>query len=275
MKQREEGTRHAKILPSNLPISTDDSVSEDMKSQMKLNRQSRKAKHRTKKNENANAAYDLNSTIQACLGISEASDERTILIELLTCAIKFAEVDYGVVVHMSGEPKIIGVGSAQHIYTLNEEPLSSRTDVCPYQLLVHVLDTGEAVNKEDDHIAFTNRFGKDSYYTHNSCSTILCIPLQNQFGVFGALYLEVDSRKDKKKAIFDGRKRDLINLFCTQASVAMGKARLISQMEVAKLAAEDATAEKASFLANMSHEIRTPFNSLLSCSIFLLDTTLN
>lgn len=275
MKQREEGTRHAKILPSNLPISTDDSVSEDMKSQMKLNRQSRKAKHRTKKNENANAAYDLNSTIQACLGISEASDERTILIELLTCAIKFAEVDYGVVVHMSGEPKIIGVGSAQHIYTLNEEPLSSRTDVCPYQLLVHVLDTGEAVNKEDDHIAFTNRFGKDSYYTHNSCSTILCIPLQNQFGVFGALYLEVDSRKDKKKAIFDGRKRDLINLFCTQASVAMDKARLISQMEVAKLAAEDATAEKASFLANMSHEIRTPFNSLLSCSIFLLDTTLN
>ncbi|KAI5954134.1 CHK1 [Candida margitis] len=274
-KHQEERTRYSKTIPSNLPISTDDAVSDDMKSQMKLNRKSRKARHRTDKSSNTNNAYDLNSTIQACLGISEASDERTILIELLTCAIKFAEVDYGVVVYMNGEPKIQAVGSAQHIYSLNEEPLSSRIDVCPYQLLVHVLESGETINKEDDHIAFTNRFGKDPYYNYNSCSTILCIALKNQFGVFGALYLEVDSRKDKKKAIFDGRKRDLLNLFCTQASVAMGKARLISQMEVAKMAAEDATAEKASFLANMSHEIRTPFNSLLSCSIFLLDTTLN
>ncbi|CCG21360.1 Chk1 hypothetical proteinistidine kinase [Candida orthopsilosis Co 90-125] len=274
-KQQEGRARYSRTIPSNLPISTDDTVSEDMKSQMKLNRKSRKSRHRTNKNANTNTAYDLNSTIQACLGISEASDERTILIELLTCAIKFAEVDYGVVVYSNGEPKIQAVGSAQHIYSLNEEPLSSRIDVCPYQLLVHVLETGESVNKEDDHIAFANRFGKDPYYNYNSCSTILCIPLKNQFGIFGALYLEVDSRKDKKKAIFDGRKRDLLNLFCTQASVAMGKARLISQMEVAKMAAEDATAEKASFLANMSHEIRTPFNSLLSCSIFLLDTPLN
>ncbi|KAG5417282.1 CHK1 [Candida metapsilosis] len=274
-RQQEERKRHSKTLPSNLPISTDDTVSDDMKSQMKLNRKSRRNRNKAKKNSNTNAAYDLNSTIQACLGISEANDERTILIELLTCAIKYAEVDYGVVVYMNGEPKIQAVGSAQHVYTLNEEPLSSRIDVCPYRLLVHVLETGETINKEDDHVAFANRFGKDPYYNYNSCSTIICIALKNQFGTFGALYLEVDSRKDKKKAIFDGRKRDLLNLFCTQASVAMGKARLISQMEVAKMAAEDATAEKASFLANMSHEIRTPFNSLLSCSIFLLDTTLN
>ncbi|KAI5950021.1 CHK1 [Candida theae] len=274
-KQQEEKKKPSKNIPSNLPISTDDSVSEEMKSQMKLNRKSRKARHKVKSNKNSNSAYDLNSTIQACLGISEASDERTILIELLTCAIKFAEVDYGVVVYMNGEPKIQAVGSAQHIYTLNEEPLSSRIDVCPYRLLIHVLETGETINKEDDHVAFANRFGKDPYYNYNSCSTILCVALKNQFGVFGALYLEVDSRRDKKKAIFDGRKRDLLHLFCTQAAVAMGKARLISQMEIAKMAAEDATAEKASFLANMSHEIRTPFNSLLSCSIFLLDTPLN
>ncbi|KAI5951347.1 CHK1 [Candida jiufengensis] len=258
-----------------LPISNSNHVDDKLKSEIKVNKNARKNRHKIDKNSNTNSPYDLNNTIQACLGISEAADEKSILLELMTCAIKLAEVDYGVVVYADGEPIIQAVGSAQHIYCLQEEPLSSRIDVCPYSLLMHVLETGETINKEDDHIAFANRFGKDSYYKYNSVSTVVCIPLKNQFGVFGALYLEVDDRKNKKKAIFDGRKRDLLNLFCSQASVAMGKAKLISQMEIAKMAAEDATAEKASFLANMSHEIRTPFNSLLSCSIFLLDTPLN
>ena len=259
-----------------LTMSLDDSVNDEMKSLMKINRNTRKAAHKVKTNNNINQQYDLYSTIQACLGISEASDEKTILVELLSCAIKFAEVDYGVVVYNDEvEPKILAVGSAQHIYALKEEPLSSRVDVCPFLLVLYVLENGETVNKEYDHIAFATKFGKDAYYRFEPTSSVLCVPLKDQFGIFGALYLEVDNRKEKKRAIFDGRKEDLLNLFCSQASVAMGKAKLISQMELAKQAAEDATAEKASFLANMSHEIRTPFNSLLSCSIFLLDTPLN
>ncbi|KAI5960152.1 CHK1 [Candida pseudojiufengensis] len=260
-----------------LPISTNNHLDDQMKSEMKINKQARKKKNKKiDLKSNTNAPFDLNNTIQACLGISEAPDVKAILLQLISCAIELAHVDYGVVVYVDKEePKIQAVGSAQHIYCLQEEPLSSRIDVCPYSLLIHVLDTGEPINKEDDHIAFANRFGKDSYYKYNSVSTVICLPLKNQFEVFGALYLEVDNRRDKKLAIFDGRKRDLLNLFCSQASVAMGKAKLINQMEIAKMAAEDATAEKASFLANMSHEIRTPFNSLLSCSIFLLDTPLN
>ncbi|CAK9435683.1 uncharacterized protein LODBEIA_P04100 [Lodderomyces beijingensis] len=269
--------REAAATPGPIvPTSYDLNANAELRSKMKISRKTRKAAHKEDTNPNSNAAYDLYSTIQACLGISEAPSEKSILLELLGCSVNFAEVDYGVVVSNDDvEPKIIAVGSAQHIYALQEEPLSSRVDVCPISLIQYVLQSGESVNREDDHIAFANKFGKDFYYHYDAASSVLCVPLKGSFGIFGALYLENDNRKDKKKAVFDGRKRDLLNLFCSQASVAMGKAKLISQMELAKMAAEEATAEKASFLANMSHEIRTPFNSLLSCSIFLLDTSLN
>ncbi|KAI3406795.2 CHK1 [Candida oxycetoniae] len=272
----EENLQPSELLESDLPSSVANNVDKEMSMQMKIRRKDQKAEHKTDTITNANTPYDLYATIQACLGISQALDEKSILMELLTCAIKFADVGYGVVVYNDeDEPKIVAVGSAQHIYPLKEEPLSSRIDICPFQLVQYVLESGNTVNKEDDHVVFSNRFGKDSYYNYDQSSSVLCVPLKGQFGIFGALYLEVDTRKSKRQAIFDGRKRDLLSLFCSQASVAMGKAKLIRQMELTKMAAEDATAEKASFLANMSHEIRTPFNSLLSCSIFLLDTPLN
>lgn len=76
------------------------------------------------------------------------------------------------------------------------------------------------------------------------------------------------------KPYFDSKMVDLLDLLCSQAAVAF-KSIVYSQMEIAKKTSEDATTAKASFLANMSHEIRTPFNSLLACSVFLLDTELN
>ncbi|RCK55309.1 Histidine protein kinase 1 [Candida viswanathii] len=217
---------------------------------------------------------DLNMAIRECLAISEAPDEKNILLELLSAVIKFSEAEFGVVVSVkNGEPMLETVGSDQHVYSLDKVPLSSRTDICPYQLLIHVLHTGETINKDADRIDFVNRF-ENEYFEANDDCTCICMPLKNQWETYGVIYLEGGSKSDRKDQLFNDRKCDILLLFCYQATVALGKNKLLSQMEIAKMAAEDATAEKASFLANMSHEIRTPFNSLLSFSIFLLDTNL-
>ncbi|ODV80976.1 uncharacterized protein CANTADRAFT_37904, partial [Suhomyces tanzawaensis NRRL Y-17324] len=223
------------------------------------------------------SSTDFNKAVKSCLLISESSTDTMIVLKLLESTIMFMDVDYGVTVirEDNDEPHIRAIGSANTVYNVDNQPLSSRGDICPFSLLMHVLHTGEIVNKDEDHVMFSNRFGKDDYYQRNNCTSMICIPLKNQSGVFGALYLENQKPLIKKgMPFFDAKKKDLLDLLCSQAAVSLSKAKLYSQMEIAKSAAEDATAEKASFLANMSHEIRTPFNSLLSCSIFLLDTEL-
>jgi two-component system, sensor histidine kinase and response regulator len=51
-------------------------------------------------------------------------------------------------------------------------------------------------------------------------------------------------------------------------------AQLVSELEVAKARAEDATVAKGEFLANMSHEIRTPLNAIIGMTELALGTTL-
>lgn len=224
-------------------------------------------------------SLDLNEAVKACLEISATSKADDILMKLLESAIMFTDVDYGVVVmKRQDEPFIQTIGSPNSIYSLSNEPLSSRTDLCPFSLLLYVFQTGEIFNKDEDEVLFQSRFMKDDYYQNNECFYMICIPLRNSNGIAGAIYLESQRPRpalSPGSLFLNEKKRDLIDLLCSQATVSLAKIELYSEMEHAKRVAEDATAEKASFLANMSHEIRTPFNSLLSCSLFLLDTDLN
>lgn len=222
---------------------------------------------------------ELSQAIKLCLTISESSNIDSIVTSLLESILQFSGVDYGAVVLSSQdqEPTIKAIGTLNNLYKLDNDPLSLRTDLVPYTLVIQCLLTGEVINKEANTKLFEERFGIDHYYTHNPCSSALAIPIKTST-TLGMVYLERHApvrQIANHKPLFDSKMIDLLDLLCSQAAVAFSKSIVYSQMEIAKKTAEDATAEKASFLANMSHEIRTPFNSLFACSVFLLDTDLN
>lgn len=216
---------------------------------------------------------ELKNALQACLDISESIDMDSIIRKLIESVMKTSGADYCSFISLDddGELYADAVGILNGVKVIPHEPLFLKTEVAPLNVVQQVVSTGSSVSRRTDPKRFDTVYGSDSYYQHRHSSSVLCMPIQNQVKVIGALYLEHQSLSN----VFSLAKIELLALLCTQAAVSIEKARLYAQMDLAKKAAEEATAEKASFLANMSHEIRTPFNALLSCSIFLLDTDLN
>lgn len=227
----------------------------------------------------SSALADLTKAIKLCLTISESSNLDSIVTSLLESTLLLSGVDYGAVImtNAAGEPCLRCVGTLHHLYRMEGEAISARTDLVPYMMVIECLLRGEVINKDDDPVKFENQFGNDTYYAHNECSSAICIPIKSSH-TFGVIYLERHAHHREMlqpHEILNHTRVGLLDLLCSQAAVSFSKALVYEQMELAKKAAEDATAEKASFLANMSHEIRTPFNSLFACSVFLLDTDLS
>lgn len=209
----------------------------------------------------------VNAAIKACLAISGADDYRLIALNLVENTLRFAECTYGVLVVKKNDTWVLmAVSHGEGVEPLRDETLLLRRDLCPYLLVTYVSKNVTVVLSIHDPVFF-RRFVLDDYYTKPP-PAVVCVPLVVHDDVLGVLYLERGS-EDKDPSRFS-----LVKLFAMQAAVLLAKTRLYHEMDRAKKAAEDASAEKALFLSNMSHEIRTPFNSLLACSLFLLDTKL-
>lgn len=215
---------------------------------------------------------ELKTALQSCLEISEAIEMESVVFKLMESVMKCSGADYCVFISLDddGELYVDAVALINGVTMTNHVSLYARMDA-PLSVVYQVISTGIPLSRQTDPKQFDVIYGRDNYLQSRHCQSILCMPIQNQIRTIGALYMEHQSLP----TIFSQPRVELLELFCTQAAVSLEKARLYHQMDLAKSAAEEATAEKASFLANMSHEIRTPFNALLSCSIFLLDTDLS
>ena len=108
-------------------------------------------------------------------------------------------------------PFLRTIGSQHNIHTLNNMPISD--DICPAQLIRHVLHTGETVNKAHDHIGFANKFENEYFQTTDKKYSVVCLPLKSLLGLFGALYLEGSDGDFGHEDLFNERKCDLLQLF--------------------------------------------------------------
>lgn len=77
-------------------------------------------------------------------------------------------------------------------------------------------------------------------------------------------------------AAYSAQDTQTLQIFATQAAVAIENARLFKELEQAKETAENASKAKTFFLSTMSHELRTPLNGILGYTQLLQrDSKLN
>lgn len=229
------------------------------------------------KNESSSlgSELDFRTVLKASLVISEGIHLEEVIVKLMKSVLQTAGADYGVLIlKEESSLHIETVGLIDEVTILEHEPLLRRPDLVPISIVNIVANLGEQILRDSDDTKFDTTYGRDSYFTNRKAKSVLCMPIQNQLKTVsvkspGSQQTKLSSNSDSALTqmgvlylentlvnhAFTRQRQELLNLLCTQAAVTIDKARLYRQMELAKRAAEEATAEKSTFLANMSHEI--------------------
>ena len=215
---------------------------------------------------------DYRTVMQASLVISEEIHLEEVVVKLMRSVLQTAGADYGVLIlREDGDLHIETVGSIDAVNILEHEKLHQRPDLVPINIVNIVANLEKQIVRDSDDSKFDTTYGRDSYFRDKRPKSVLCMPIKNQLKTVRKEMIEAWSIMDSDSSpqmgvlylenklvnhAFTRQRQELLNLLCTQAAVTIDKARVYRQMELAKRAAEEATAEKSTFLANMSHEIR-------------------
>lgn len=214
--------------------------------------------------------FDLEVALRASVLISDVLQVSDVLQRLVETVLTNAGADYGVLLLVDkGVPYIEATGRNGKVDIVQHQPLAMHTDLVPASTVNYVLRMRESTVLGDT-ASIQKKFGNDPYFRGKRLKSLMCMPVSNTLKLVGVLYLE----NAVTAQAFGVRRVELLNFLCTQAAIAIEKARLYADLEVAKNEAQASNRMKSEFLSSVTHELRSPFNAVLGMSSFLLETKL-
>lgn len=164
--------------------------------------------------------------LAAVIKVSQAAS-RDIVFERLVAMIAHAAIEQTgadravLVLSVDGKHRVLAQATSHDGTTqLDLREIPANAHLVPELLLDHALQSPESVVLEDRVSA--SAFAGDPYFRQHGSLSVLCLPVSNLTGRFGALYLEGKPSSD----CFTAPRVALLKLLASQASISLENARL-------------------------------------------------